>query len=170
MRWDVSESDRAVTGHDVQYWWRLRAKMAPVTVQRTAEYETNAQAWRARNITALPLRRPTAKYRKSRGLTPCPVYVAHFPGGRQLRVSFWSPEKGPIDFAQGCNVAATLGRGVIVDGYVDVGGNAVRDPEFAPKAVAEKIRAKSSALRLKEICRALNEGEIDAALMMARAA
>ena len=57
-----------------------------------------------------------------------------------------------------------------VSGHVEIGDKALADPFFADAIMPVKVRKDSAAVRLAAIVRALNEGEIDAALIMARAA
>ncbi len=184
MRWDSSDYEgRAVTGVDWKQWDNIAAVFAPaVLVAPKIEYsDHNSHAIRpyadaardqrlADTRALLAQRRATAKYKRGRGMTPCPVYVAHFADGRQLRVSFWTPEKGPLDFAQGHNVAMLLGNAAPVDGYCDVRGEAVRDPHFAPAEAPTKAKKESAAARLAAICNALNAGDIETARNMAKAA
>ncbi len=135
----------------------------------------NAEAWRHKvrhdmvPFSLASQMREQGKYTKGKGMFPRPVYVAHFADGTQRRFSFWSREGKPIDFAAGYNVALAIGRSAPVDGYIDDKGTAIRDPYFQPVQVA-KPKKESAAARLAAICRALNEGEIDAALILAKTA
>ncbi len=58
-----------------------------------------------------------------------------------------------------------LSRAVPVSGYVEHNGARINDPVFDGSAPVE--RKASAAARLKAICKALNEGEIDAAILLA---
>lgn len=110
-------------------------------------------------------------FKVGRSMLPYPVYVARFADGTQSRLSFFSTAGKPIDFAAGFNVSMILGRAVPVSGHVEHGDQIHLDPHFTPQASVTQIaKRESPAKRLAAICRALNEGQIEAAMLMAKAA
>ena len=72
-----------------------------------------------------------------KGMWPGPVYEAHFANGTIRRMSFWSQDGKPYDFARGrkvCGLASGLPLhepwSAIVAGYVERNGERVEDPSF----------------------------------------
>lgn len=119
----------------------------------------------------LPLRRKSRndKLARGKGVLPYPVYVAKFEGGRVQRLSFWSAAGKPIDFAAGYNVSLVIGREKPVAGAVIAGGTVYADPFFGSAPAPAVTKRDSPAKRLAAIVRALNEGEIEAAILLAKA-
>ncbi len=161
--WQAKESAR----------YRLRQESS---IFENGGYASNAEAWR-HNIkhdmvpfALISQNRPQDKYSKGKGVFPRPIYVALFSDGSERRVSFWSRQGKSIDFAAGYNVAMLLGRAIPVSGHVEHDGQVMLDPHFTPQTVVTKVAKDSPAKKLAAIVRALNEGEIEAALIMAKAA
>lgn len=176
----------AVTGIDHAFWRRIRATLGPTVIKQTIHDRLRAlkfeRSW-DRPLTAEEradrdlmahlrtcLRKRRSDFKSGAGLTPYPVYVAQFADGTEQRVSFYTRAGKPIDFAAGYNAAMLLGRAVPTGGHVESAGQRCADPHFTQEIVAMKPRKESPAARLAAICKALNEGEIEAALIMARAA
>jgi hypothetical protein len=184
MRWDINQT--ASDEHAIESWkqWdMIRATLAPIVITD----DSNARALLAAqydnphpNAADIASARAVMQYRrqerddklgKGKGLLPYPVYVATLPSGKTQRLSFWSAAGKPINFAHGFNVSMIVGRAVPVAGYVEHNGARIDDPYFAQGWTVEKpVKKASPALRLAAICKALNEGEIDAALLMAKSA
>jgi hypothetical protein len=114
---------------------------------------------------------------------PFPVYCATFADGRVGRLSFWSPQGKPFDFARGRKASAVIyGRpdnetemkvyplADVTAGHVEWQNQCTPDPFFSAESTA-KPAAKVSWKALAAAARQLLEaGDTAAALDMLKAA
>jgi hypothetical protein len=115
---------------------------------------------------------------------PFPVYCATFADGRVGRLSFWSPQGKPFDFARGRKASAVIyGRpdnetamkvyplADVTAGHVEWNGERTADPFFADGTKPVTTAAKVSWKALAAAARALLEaGDTVGALDMLKAA
>ena len=95
------------------------------------------------------------------------LYVATMPDGSKRLQKFNVPDGRKPDAAYGFNVTCLMARAVPIAGFVEHMGARIPDKHFEWHA-PDAAKKPSPTARLKAICKALNEGEIDAALQMAR--
>ena len=185
MRWDIVQDDsRAVRVVDWKQWDRIAKALGPTTP--TGPTPKQAAEWdrlmESRGYVStdsidvayirerlLPHRRKArADYKRGAGVQPLPVYVAQFADGSACRLSFYSRAGKPLDFARGYNAALVVSRGIPTGGHVEHAGKVYADPFFTgEQAAARAAKRETPAQRLAAIVRALKEGEIEAAMLLA---
>jgi hypothetical protein len=116
-------------------------------------------------------------------LYPFPVYVATLANGETARLSFFSPQGKPFDFArgraavkacwsrpEGAPCIGTYPPAVVIDGHVEWNGARHDDPYFNAAATVAKT-AKTNWRELAARARvALAAGDATAALELLKAA